>query len=194
MKHIRSIGSAAMLGSVGIAVVSVISGCSSTPEQDTRNHFLVVEQQKNGSYVVVEDVPTEGPNRAIVREYDENGQMSERFMNETELHALAQQEYEKMQAGQSDLNMPPQNHDGGMGLGSTILAVAAGSLLGSVVGNALMNNSNFQRHRNNVNRSANVRNANRQTTTRQSTAKKSYFNSTKRPSNSRTYSTSRFGG
>ena len=42
-----------------------------------------------------------------------------------------------MQSGQSELNAPPSGE--GMGLAGTILAVAAGSLLGNMIGNALMN-------------------------------------------------------
>ncbi len=152
MKHIRTIASAAFLGTAGVTVMSVLAGCSGQQQQEAQNRFLVVQQQPNGKYVVVEEMPTEGPTRAIIREYDENGRMHERFMNEDELKALAQQEYEKMQAGQSELNQPPQGE--GMGLAGTILAVAAGSLLGNMVANSLMNNANFKRHADRVNKSA----------------------------------------
>ncbi len=189
MKHIQTIGSAALLGSVGITVLSTLSGCSQQAQEEAQNRFLVVEQQPDGKYIVVEEMPTEGPNRAIIREYDANGQMHERFMNEAEMKALAQQEYEKMQAGQSELNRPPQGE--GMGLAGTILAVAAGSLLGNMIGNALMNNANFKRHANRVNKSA--YHANKSGSgMKKSTAKKSFFGGTKK-STSRT-SGGFFGG
>lgn len=172
MKHISTIGSAALLGSVGISVMSVLTGCQGEQQQEAQNRFLVIEQQANGKYVVVEEMPTEGENRAIIREKDENGNTTERFMNEQEMQALAQQEYDKMQAGQSELNSAPT--DAGMGLAGTILAVAAGSLLGNMIGNALMGNKNFQRHSNSVNRSAY-----HQQKSSASSSKKSFFGGTK---------------
>jgi len=107
-------------------------------------------------------------------------------MNETEMKALAQQEYAKMQAGESELNHEP--HGDGMGLGETILAVAAGSLLGSMVANALMNNANFQRHADRVNKSA----YHEIKKTKTASAKKSFFGGTK-TATSKT-SSSFFGG
>ena len=104
MKHISTIGSAALLGSMGVVVMSSITGCSSQQEEQQQNRFLVIEQQPNGKYIVVEEMPTEGASRAIIRERDENGVVSERFMNEDEMRTLAEQEYQKMQSGQSELN------------------------------------------------------------------------------------------
>ena len=173
MKNISTIGSAALLGSVGITVMSVLSGCEA-PQEEAQNRFLVIEQQKNGKYIVVEEMPTEGPNRAIIRERDENGKVTERFMNEEEMRALAEQEYNKVQAGESELNSAPGS-DPGMGLAGTILAVAAGSLLGNMIGNALMGNKNFQRHSNTVNKSAYHRSKTSGRTTAKSNTKKSFF-------------------
>lgn len=190
MKHIQTIGSALMLGSVGVTVMSVLGGCSAQEQQaEAPNRFLIVEQQPGGKYVVVEEVPTEGPNRAIIREHDAQGNMTERFMNEAEMKALAEQEYQKMQAGQSELNQAPQGE--GMGLAGTILAVAAGSLLGNMIGNALMNNSNFRQHADRVNRSAYHRDAAGKTAGK-STTKKSFFGDTKKTTS--TTRTSTFGG
>jgi hypothetical protein len=188
MKHLTSIGSAALLGSVGVTVMSVLSGCEA-PKEEQQNRFLIIEQQPNGKYVVVEEVPTQGENRAIIRERDENGTVTERFMNEQEMKALAQQEYDKMQSGQSELNAAPSNE--GMGLAGTILAVAAGSLLGNMIGNALMGNKNFQRHADSVNRSAYHRSA-KASSSAKSSSKKSFFGGTK--SGTSSTSTSRYGG
>jgi hypothetical protein len=172
VKHIRAIGTGLFLGTAGVTVMSVLGGCSHE-QQEPQNRFLVVQQQPDGKYVVIEETPTQGPNRAIIREYDANGVMTERFMNEAEMKALAQQEYEKMQAGQSELNQAPQGE--GMGLAGTILAVAAGSLLGNMVANALMNNANFQRHANRVNKSA----YHATQKTKAASGKKSFFGGTK---------------
>ncbi len=183
MKHISTIGSAALLGSMGIIVMSTITGCSQQEEQqEAQNRFLVIEQQPNGKYVVVEEMPTEGASRAIIRERSEDGTVTERFMNEEEMRTLAQQEYDKMQKGESELNQEPSASPG-MGLAGTILAVAAGSLLGNMIGNALMGNKNFQRHSNAVNKSAYHKNAGKRAASR-SKSKKSYFGGSKRSSSS----------
>jgi len=189
MKHIKAIGSGIFLGTAGLAVMSVLGGCAQE-QQEPKNRFLVVEQQHpGGKYVVVEEMPTEGPNRAIIREYDADGQMTERFMNEAEMKTLAQQEYDRMQAGQSELNQPA-NGDG-MGLAGTILAVAAGSLLGNMIGNALMNNANYRQHADRVNKSAYHASTTGKSTTG-STTKKSYFGDTKTGSTGT--STNTYGG
>lgn len=179
MKHIFN-AKTAILGSFSLVLMNALSGCQSAPEEkpaeqaEGQNKFLVVEQQPDGKYVVVEEMPTTGPSRAIIKETDENGTVTERVMTETEMKALAQQEYEKMQAGQSELNAEPQGE--GMGLGGTILAAAAGALLGNVIGNALMNNSTFRKNQDASNRSAYHRSAGGAGSSATSgTQKKSYF-------------------
>ena len=189
MKHISSLSKGVALGSAGIVMMSVITGCSQQEEQQ-KNKFLIIEQLTNGKYVVVEEIPTDGPSRAIIRSKDENGTMHERVMTEPEMKALAEQEYQKYKNGGSELN-----HDGsseGMGLAGTILAVAAGSLLGNMIGNALMNNSNFAKRADSVNRSAYHRSAGSYTTNKSgSPAKKSFFGSS---GTSKTSSSSYYGG
>ncbi len=190
MKHISSLAKGVALGSAGVVMMSVLSGCSQEQKQE-KNKFLVIEQLTNGKYVVVEEIPTDGPSRAIIREKDANGNVTERVMSEAEMKTLAQQEYNKFQNGGSELN---QNGGGeGMGLAGTILAVAAGSLLGNMIGNALMNNSNFANKANNVNRSAYHRSAGAYSPNKSgSSAKKSFFSSNS--GSSKTSSSSFFGG
>lgn len=155
MKHSISARNVIM-GTTGLAVLSALSGCQSSQEEsqnaETPNKFLVVEQQPNGKYVVIEEMPTTGPSRAIIHETDENGTVHERVMTEGEMKALADQEYQKMQEGKSELNSEPKSE--GMGLGGTILAAAGGALLGNMIGNALMNNTNFRKNQDASNRSA----------------------------------------
>jgi len=189
VNHISTIGSAALLGSVGIAVMGVLTGCEAPQEQEP-NKFYVIEQQPNGKYIVMEEMPTEGENRAIIREKNEDGTVNERFMNETEMQELARQEYEKMESGQSELNAEPTGE--GMGLAGTILAVAAGSLLGNMIGNALMGNKNFQRHSNSVNRSAYHKSRSSAASKSKGSSKKSFFSSSK--SGTSTRSGSSYGG
>ena len=132
MRHISSIAGGIALGSAGVVMMSVLSGCEAPQEQqEQQNRYLVIEQQANGKYIVVEEMPTEGPSRAIIREKDANGNITERFMNEAEMKALAEQEYQKVQDGTSE-TVQDGGGSAGMGLAGTILAVAAGSLLGNI--------------------------------------------------------------
>jgi hypothetical protein len=188
MKHISSIASGVALGSAGIAMMSILSGCSQQQEQ-AQNKFLVIEQLSNGKYQVVEEMPTEGPSRAIIRERDTNGNITERFMSEAEMKALAEQEYAKVQDGSSE-TIQSGSGDAGMGLAGTILAVAAGSLLGNMIGNALMNNKNFANRSANVNKSAYSRSTAAKSST-SSSSKKSFFGGS---SKSSSYGSKSFGG
>lgn len=186
MKHISSIASGIALGTSGALMMSVLTGCE-TQQQEQANKFLVIEQQANGKYIVVEEMPTDGPSRAIIREKNEYGETTERFMSEEEMKALAQQEYDKVQNGTSE-TLQENSGGAGMGLAGTILAVAAGSLLGNMIGNALMNNKNFSKNASSANRSAYSRSAAGQAA-KSSSTKKSFFGSSSKSSTS-----SRSGG
>ncbi|HEX5710879.1 MAG TPA: hypothetical protein VFX68_05990 [Sulfuricurvum sp.] len=192
MKHIISAKNI-MLGSTGLAVLSILSGCQSAPEeqavQEGQNKFLVVEQQPSGKYVIIEEMPTTGPSRAIIKETDENGTVHERVMSEAEMKEMADQEYKKMQEGKSELNAEPQGS--GMGLAGTILAAAGGALLGNMIGNALMNNKNVQRHQDMSNRSAYHRSGGGAGGASTSSSKKSFFGN---KGASSTASSSSYGG
>ena len=156
MKHINGTNSIA-LGSMGIIVMSALTGCQERPQEQVNsgNKFMVIEQQANGKYIVVEEHPTDGANRAIIR----NADGTERFMNEEELKTLAQQEYQKVQNGTSE-TVQQNSGDSGMGLGSIILGAAAGALMGNMIANSLMNNKNFSKNAQSSNRSAYSRSAN----------------------------------
>jgi hypothetical protein len=178
MKHISSLVGGVALGSAGVLMMSVLSGCSQ--QQEAQNKFLVIGQQANGKYVVVEEMPTDGPSRAIIREKDENGNTVERFMNEAEMKALAEQEYQRVENGTSE-TLQEGSGSAGMGLAGTILAVAAGSLLGNMIGNALMNNKSFARNSASANRSAYSRSAAAKSRAK-SSSKKSFFGSSSKSS------------
>jgi len=182
VKHISSIAGGVALGSAGVMMMSILTGCEAPQQnQEQQNRFLIIEQQANGKYIVVEEMQTDGPSRAIIREKDENGNTVERFMNEAEMKALAEQEYQKVQNGTSE-TLQEGGGSAGMGLAGTILAVAAGSLLGNMIGNALMNNKNFSKNSASSNKSAYSRSA----ASRASSggAKKSFFGSSSRSSTS----------
>ncbi len=185
MRHISSIAGGVALGSAGVIMMGVLSGCEA-PQEKQQNRFLVIEQQANGKYIVVEEMPTDGQSRAIIREKDANGNINERFMNEAEMKILAEQEYQKVQNGTSE-TIQENAGSAGMGLGGTILAVAAGSLLGNMIGNSLMNNKNFSKNSASTNKSAYSRSAASRTS--KSSTKKSFFGGNSRSSSygSRSY-------
>lgn len=189
MKHISSLASGIALGSAGVAMMSILGGCETAQqEQQAQNKFLVIEQQANGKYIVTEEMPTEGPSRAIIREKDAYGNTIERFMSEEEMKALAAQEYKKVQEGTSE-TVQSTDSSAGMGLAGTILAVAAGSLLGNMIGNALMNNKNFAKNSASTNKSAYSRSAAAKSTSKTS-SKKSFFGGN---SKSSSYGSKSFG-
>jgi len=191
MKHISSLASGVALGSAGIVMMSILSGCEAQQqEQQQQNRFLVIEQQANGKYIVAEEMPTDGPNRAIIREKDANGETVERFMSEEEMKALAEQEYKKVQDGSSE-TLKSGDSSAGMGLAGTILAVAAGSLLGNMIGNALMNNKNFAKNSASTNKSAYSRSTS-PSASKSSSSKKSFFGGTN--SKSSTQGSRSYGG
>jgi len=182
---LSSIASGIALGSAGVVMMSTLSGCSQQEQQQQQNRFLVIEQQANGKYIVVEEMPTEGPSRAIIREKDANGNTVERFMNEDEMRALAEQEYQKVQNGTSE-TVQSGAGDAGMGIGGTILAAAAGALMGNMIANSLMNNKNFARNAASTNKSAYSRSAAAKSS-KSSAGKKSFFGSSSKSSSYKSF-------
>jgi len=190
MRHISSLAKGVALGTAGVVMMSTLTGCEQKQQQEVaQNKFLVIEQLPDGTYKVVEEMPTEGPTRAIIRERDANGNIQERFMNEAEMKALAAQEYEKVQDGTSE-TVQENSSGAGMGLAGTILAVAAGSLLGNMIANSLMNNKTFSKNT----RSAYSSSAYKKKTARASSSKKSFFGSKSKSSSSYRKSSGGFFG
>ena len=179
MSYLKKTANAIMLGSMSAITLVAISGCSGggSEQQEPQNKFLVIEQLSSGKYIVVEEIPTTGPSRAIIREKGPDGQIHERVMTEEEMKKLAQQEYQRVQNGTSETTQPGGSE--GMGLAGTILAVAAGSLLGNMIANSLMNNANFRQRAGAVNRSAYAKNRSGMKSTKKSSTKKSFFGSKK---------------
>lgn len=175
MKHISSIAGGVALGTAGLTMMSILSGCQSEQkEEKQQNKFLVIEQLTNGKYIVVEETPTSGPSRAIIREKSSDGNVTERIMSEDEMKKLAEEEYQKVQNGSSE-TLKSGEGSAGMGLAGTILAVAAGSLMGNMIGNALMKNKSFAGNSTASNRSAYSRSASGAPSSSSSGAKKSFF-------------------
>ena len=157
MRHIKKALSYSIAGSLGLSVIASLQGCSDQgPGQPRSNsfgsaqgdaidgdYFLVIEQTGStpDTYRLAEKHPTSGPTRAILRATDG----SERFLSEMELKEIAAAEAVRVEAGTSRLTQEPSMHGGGLSLGETLLAAAAGSLVGGMLANRLASNSNYQR-------------------------------------------------
>ncbi len=162
MKHVKKILSYSIAGSLGLAVVAGLQGCDSkqpgqpgTPNKDSiaenakaENVFLVIQQtgENPDTYELAEKMPTSGPSRAILRDLSGN----ERILSQEELKKLAEEEAAKVEAGTSNLTKEPSATSSGLSLGETILASAAGALIGSWLASKLMGNANYQRHQERV--------------------------------------------
>ena len=157
MRHIKKALSYSVAGGLGLSVIASLQGCSDqgpqppdmrgfeagTNDQQQQSYFLVLEQTGSApdTYRLVEKHPTTGPTRAILRLPDG----TERFLSEAELKRIAEEEAARVEAGTSRLTQDPSMHAGGLSLGETLLAAAAGSLIGGMLANSLMSNRNFQR-------------------------------------------------
>lgn len=153
MKHyIKKISQVSAFGSIAVLAALALSGCEQKPKEEqtsgvaeaakTQGQFMVIQEVEKDKYKVVEQYPTNGPSRAILKEL--NG--TERLLSEDELKKLAEEEAKKVENNTSNLTKEggAQMHGGGMSLGETILASAAGALIGGYIANKLFNNPNFQ--------------------------------------------------
>lgn len=160
----RKIADFAMVGSSSALVLVALLGCDNPREQDSfvnspstqgsqessqaikQGAFVIVEEQLDGSYKVLEEYPS-ATTRVVVR--DKNG--VERILSDEEVDAIIQKEAARVENGTSELLAPAASaggeSSGGLGLGGTILASAAGALLGSYIGNKLFNNPNYQQNK-----------------------------------------------
>ena len=157
MRHIKKAVSYSVAGALGLSVIASLQGCSDqgpqppnmsgfdagADDQQQQNHFLVIEQTGTApdTYRLVEKHPTTGPTRAILRMPDG----TEQFLSEAELKRIAEEEAARVEAGDSRLTQDPSMHAGGLSLGETLLAAAAGALIGGMLANRLASNQNFQR-------------------------------------------------
>jgi hypothetical protein len=210
LKHLKKGINYSVVGSLGLVVVGALSGCGEKKEDDkqvfsqvaeAKNAFFVIEEKPKGSFKVIEQHPTTGPTRAILRDADGN----EKMISEAELKKLAEEEAKKVEAGTSNLTNGNLEQGGGMSFGEALLAGAMGGMLGSLVGNAIANkmsnNQNFQqaqrqasKGRTTISRPATSAGSTSKTTTT-SKPKSGYFGSSSTTSkSSTTSSTSTYGG
>jgi len=152
-KNINKIKKTTAFSGVAVALLTLMSGCEQKDNntfnmpQDSKSqgYFIVIQEVSPNRYKVVEQYPTSGTTRAILKTLDGK----EKLLSKEELEELTKQEAQKIEEGTSRLTSQEGISNGGMSIGEAILASAAGAIIGSYIGNKLFNNPNFQ---NNVKR------------------------------------------
>jgi len=155
--YIKKIFSYSMVGSLGLTIVASLQGCGGdqppTPPKDqaagtianaTKGEgvFMVIQQTgKNPDTFELKEKYPASETRAILKDMDGK----ERILTQDELKKMAEEEAKKVEDGTSKLAQPAAENQG-LSLGETILASAAGALVGGMIANKLMGNSNYQQH------------------------------------------------
>lgn len=156
--YINQIMSYSMVGSLGFTIVASLQGCGDSSDQppqapNTSNtsianaaeqgFFMVITQTGTNpdTYELSEQYPSSTGSRAVLKKLDG----TEQILSEDELRALAETEAQRVEEGSSQLAQPTAQNQG-LSLGETILAAAAGALIGGMIANRLMNNQNFRQH------------------------------------------------
>ena len=151
---LKKISNYAIVGGLGSILLTSFTGCedkghnqnSSTPNAMTsasqkQGAFVIVEKNPSGGYQIVDEFPST-KTTIVLRE---NGK--ERILSQAEIDTLVAQEAKKIDNGTSNLTNGASISNGGMSLGETLLASAAGAMIGAYIGNRLFNNSNFNSKR-----------------------------------------------
>ena len=154
-KGIKKVASYAAVGGFGAVVAAGLAGCGSDNggESSALNEaaqkmgaFVIIEETAPGKYKVLEEYPS-SETRVVLK--DING--TERVLSKEEMDKLIAEENAKIDAGTSNLTgsntQNAQLSSGGMSLGETLLASAAGAIIGSWIGNKLFNNPGYQAQR-----------------------------------------------
>ncbi|EAI4297743.1 hypothetical protein A0U20_01875 [Campylobacter lari] len=149
MKHIKTILKLSMIS--GIAAISggVLSACSNNTNDsnnalsqaaNTQGAFVIIEETAPNQYKIKDQFPSD-ETRVVLKQLDG----TERVLSKEEMDKLIQEEAAKIDNGTSNLTNPnnAQMGSGGLSLGETLLASAAGAILGSWIGSKLFNNQNF---------------------------------------------------
>lgn len=152
---LKKISNYAIVGGLGATLITSFAGCEdrNSSNNQTGNTmadasqkqgaFVIVEKTSQGGYQIVDEFPSSSTT-IVLRE---DGK--ERILTKAEVDALVAQEAQKIDNGTSNLTNPQnaQMSGGSMSLGETLLASAAGAMIGAYIGNKLFNNSNYQSQR-----------------------------------------------
>ncbi len=135
MKKIKKIIQIGMIGGLAAVAGGALAGCGSNNDNaDTLNQaanaqgaFVIIEETAPGQYKIKDQYPSD-ETRVVLK--DLNG--TERILSKEEMDALIKEEAAKIDNGTSNLTKDNgQISSGGLSLGETLLASAAGAILGS---------------------------------------------------------------
>lgn len=144
MKYIKKIAKLSLITGLSAVAAGALVACASNDESAQaqsaqQGAFVIIEETAPGQYKIKEQFPS-AETRVVLQ--DLNG--TERVLSKEEMDALIAQEAAKIDNGTSNLTKDnAQISSGGLSLGETILASAAGAILGSWIGSKLFNNQNF---------------------------------------------------
>ena len=145
MKYITKLSTLAATG-LGAVLLTGVTGCTQqTQEQaQAKGAFVIIEETTPGRYQIKDEFPAE-ETRIVLKKLDG----SESILTQAQLDALIKEEAAKIDNGTSNLTKDNAqvSQQGGMGLGETILASAAGYMLGAWIGSKLFGNQNFNNNR-----------------------------------------------
>jgi len=145
MKYITKLSTLAATG-LGAVLVTGVTGCTQqTQEQaQAKGAFVIIEETSVGRYQIKDEFPAD-ETRIVLKKLDG----SESVLTQAQLDALIKEEAAKIDNGTSNLTKENAqvSQQGGMGLGETILASAAGYMLGAWIGSKLFGNQNFNNNR-----------------------------------------------
>jgi hypothetical protein len=149
--QLTKISSYAAVGSIGLVVMSSLTGCEHKEEADAlsnvqgqeQGYFIVIQETAPEQYKILEQYPTPGTTRAILKKLDG----TEELLSEADLKRLSEAEGQKVQEGTSRLTQEESGmSSGGMSMGEAILGSLAGAMIGSYLGNKLFNNNNYKKN------------------------------------------------
>lgn len=147
MKQIKKIIQISMISGLTAVAGGSLAGCGNDNENtrslnqvaNTQGAFVVIEEVALGQYKIKDQYPSD-ETRVVLKEL--NG--TERILSKEEMDALIKEEATRIDNGTSNLTKDNgQINTGGLSLGETLLASAAGAILGSWIGSKLFNNQNF---------------------------------------------------
>ena len=145
MKYITKFSTLAATG-LGAVLVTGVTGCTQqTQEQaQAKGAFVIIEETSVGRYQIKDEFPAD-ETRIVLKKLDG----TESVLTQAQLDALIKEEAAKIDNGTSNLTKENAqvSQQGGMGLGETILASAAGYMLGAWIGSKLFGNQNFNNNR-----------------------------------------------
>ena len=149
-KNIKTLKELAKKGGLATFLILGLNACNDNSNQNNQSNgtftnasqqegaFVIVEKALDGSYKIADEFPA-AKTTIVLR----NPDGTERILSQEEIDKLVKEEEAKIDAGTSALTNPEMS-SGGMGLGGVLLSSIAGAMIGSWLGNKLINNQNFQ--------------------------------------------------